>query len=142
MESNLLPQILHLLPKKNRKSAADQINFYLKEIEYKIKHGTKFVLSADKIEVAVYAIIVYQRIISPISHSLEFYDRMTSEFGVDAISVGSYSLNEQTTDNMAVLVDDFKRMVYSFFVSNGIEQWKSVLSVESVDDLIRILRMP
>ena len=113
----------------------------MKEVEYKVDRGQKFALSIDKIEIVIHALVVYQQIVLPISHSLDFFYRMNDEFDISAISCGSYLFNEETTKKMSELVTDFEKMAYSFFVSNGIELWKPILSAESVGDLLDKLRV-
>lgn len=140
MNDKLLHTILHFLPKKNRNDAMEQINYYLKELKYKRDQGQKFALSDEKMEIIVYALVVYQRIISPIKHSIDFYDRMTNEFNVDTISVGTYSLNEEASKSLNEIVEEFNKIAYLFFMSNGIEKWQPILSAESIDDLTHILR--
>ncbi len=142
LKEDLLHTILHILPKKIRNDAVDQINYYLKEFKYRIDEGQKFVLSFDKIEIVINALVVYQRIISPIGHSTDFYERMTYDFNVSTISVGSYSLNNESAEDLSNIVDDFKRLVNFFFMTNGIKDWVAILSAENIDDLIRILRVP
>lgn len=139
---DLLHTILHFIPKKNRNDAAEQINYYLKELKYKSDQGHKFVLSDDKLEIIIYAQVVYQRIVSPIKHSTDFFERMVSDFDVNTISVGSYSLNEDSTEDMLNIVEEFTQFVKYFFMSNGIKEWEPILSAESIDNLIQILRIP
>lgn len=141
-KEDLLHTILHFLPKKNRNDAAEQVNYYLNELKYKSDQGQKFFLSNDKLEIIVHALVVYQRIVSPISHSNEFYERMVNEFNVSTISVGSYLLNEESTEEMLNIVGEFIQLVRFFFISNGIKEWEKILSAESLDDLIRFLRIP
>jgi hypothetical protein len=142
MNDELLHTILHFLPKKNRNDASEQISYYLKELKYKSDQGQNFVLSDDKLEIIIYALVVYQRIVSPIGHSNEFYERMANEFNVSTISVGSYSLDEKSTEDMLNIVEEFIQLVKYFFISNGIKEWEKILSAESLDDLTRVLRIP
>jgi tRNA G37 N-methylase TrmD len=142
MNAELLYTILHFLPKKNRNEASEQINYYLKELKYKSDQGQSFIFSDDKLEIIIYALVVYQRIILPIGHSNDFYERMVNEFNVSSISVGSYSLNEKSTEATLNIVEEFIQLVKYFFISNGIKEWEKILSAESLNDLIRVLRIP